>query len=62
MNNIITESKKRLSLALRTFARNRDSRLARYLDRGAVDFHRNFENWNYRFSSKGEARVIECLC
>lgn len=61
MNDISTKIRDRVILKLRKFARNRRSRLARRLDSLAVEFHRQFENWNYRFSSNGEARVLECL-
>jgi len=46
---------------LRKLARNRRSGLAQYLNGLAVEFHRNFENWNYKLSSNGEARVLEVL-
>lgn len=61
VNELLARISQRVRRRLRDFARNRDSRLARYLDAVAVDFHRNFENWNYRFSSNGESRVLERL-
>lgn len=61
MNHLTTRIRERVTRELRKIARNRKSGLARYLDGLAVEFHRNFENWNYRFSSNGEARVLQCL-
>jgi FkbM family methyltransferase len=61
MSTLPQKIKDHLTRELRKFARNRQSRLAQYLNGLAVEFHLNFENWNYRFSSNGEARVIECL-
>lgn len=61
MTKLLDQIRDRLKRRLRQFARNRRSRLARYINGLAVDFHRNFENWNYRFNSNGEARVLECL-
>lgn len=61
MNYLAERIHVHLTRWLRKFARNRDSRFARYLDGLAVEFHRNFENWNYRFSTNGESRVLERL-
>lgn len=61
MNHLTERIHDHVSRWLRKFARNRNSSFARYLDGLAVEFHRNFENWNYRFSSNGESRVLECL-
>ena len=61
MNNLPDRFRDELARRLKKFARNRDSKIARYLDGVAVEFHRHFENWNYRFGSNGESRVLECL-
>jgi len=61
MHDISAKIKDRVFLKLRKFARNRRSRLARHLDRWAVEYHHQFEHRNHRFSSNGEARVLECL-
>jgi FkbM family methyltransferase len=61
MSSPVEQIRDRIFKQLRKFARNRQSRLARYLNGLAVEFHQQFENYNYRFASNGEARVLECL-
>jgi FkbM family methyltransferase len=61
MNSLADRLRESCTRRIRKFARNRKSKIARYIDGLAVEFHRNFENWNYRFSSNGESRVLDCL-